>query len=214
MKGGMVMATEALALPQEQIERLNELTKNHVDYKWELIDGIVTLLMPGVPEHGLANGNINFKLSSILRGKDCKIFAEGMKFHFTEKDRFIPDIAVVCKPLEYRDGAVDVVPDLVVETLSPRTASYDRNHKLRIYGIAGVKECWIVDIKNFSVEIYLNQGGKMELYDTFIVFPQYEIEESKAEGRELPPTGFVSPTFPELHIELSEIFEYIIPEDY
>jgi Uma2 family endonuclease len=36
-------------------------------------------------------------------------------------------------------------PDLVVEVLSPRTASRDRTRKLEWYRQYGVKECWLVD---------------------------------------------------------------------
>ena len=36
-------------------------------------------------------------------------------------------------------------PDLVVEVLSPGTASHDRTDKLGWYRQYGVRECWLVD---------------------------------------------------------------------
>jgi Uma2 family endonuclease len=45
-------------------------------------------------------------------------------------------------------------PDLVVEILSPSTASIDRNEKRRLYERGGLKEYWIVDVVNQTVEIH------------------------------------------------------------
>ena len=44
-------------------------------------------------------------------------------------------------------------PDLVVEILSPSTARWDRTIKLGWYRRYGVRECWLVDVRNQSVEI-------------------------------------------------------------
>ncbi len=48
----------------------------------------------------------------------------------------------------------DKAPDLVIEVLSPSTARNDRLIKYNSYEKAGVKEYWIVDPYNMSVEIY------------------------------------------------------------
>lgn len=44
-------------------------------------------------------------------------------------------------------------PDLVVEILSPGTATRDRTTKLAWYRRYGVRECWLVDMRNRTVEI-------------------------------------------------------------
>ncbi len=44
-------------------------------------------------------------------------------------------------------------PDLVVEILSPRTAKRDRTTKLAWYRRYGVIECWLVDVRQRSVEV-------------------------------------------------------------
>jgi Uma2 family endonuclease len=36
-------------------------------------------------------------------------------------------------------------PDLVVEVMSPGTATHDRTEKLGWYGQYGVRECWLID---------------------------------------------------------------------
>jgi Uma2 family endonuclease len=44
-------------------------------------------------------------------------------------------------------------PDLVVEILSPRTAVRDRTTKLSWYRVYGVRECWLVNSRERSVEV-------------------------------------------------------------
>ena len=44
-------------------------------------------------------------------------------------------------------------PDLAVEVLSPRTAARDRTVKLGWYRRYGVRECWLVDSRRYSVEV-------------------------------------------------------------
>ena len=52
-------------------------------------------------------------------------------------------------------------PDLVVEVLSPRTASRDRTTKLRWYRKYGVRECWLVDPVAKAIEVRpLTRGAR------------------------------------------------------
>ncbi len=55
------------------------------------------------------------------------------------------------------------VPDLVVEALSPSTASHDRKAKKERYRIAGIPEYWIVDPEEHVVEQYLLEGDAYRL---------------------------------------------------
>jgi Uma2 family endonuclease len=50
-------------------------------------------------------------------------------------------------------------PDLVVEILSPRTARRDRTTKLAWYQQYGVRECWLVDVKDRSIDVVAFQAG-------------------------------------------------------
>jgi|SRR5712671_1026040 len=45
-------------------------------------------------------------------------------------------------------------PDLVVEVLSPGTASYDRTEKLGWYRQYGVRECWLIDPVAGAVTVF------------------------------------------------------------
>lgn len=58
-----------------------------------------------------------------------------------------PDISFWTAPRhpENRHGVVDVVPDLAVEVLSPRTRANDLGAKRAAYMRVGVRELWLVD---------------------------------------------------------------------
>lgn len=55
---------------------------------------------------------------------------------------------------DWMEGA----PDVVVEVLSPSTASRDRVHKLNLYSAAGVREYWIVDPRQRRVTFLVHDG--------------------------------------------------------
>jgi Uma2 family endonuclease len=67
-----------------------------------------------------------------------------------------PDLLVI---REARTGIVtergiEGPPDIIVEILSPSTATVDRNTKSRLYASVGVAEYWIVDPSAHLVEIF------------------------------------------------------------
>ena len=57
---------------------------------------------------------------------------------------------------------VNGAPDLVVEVLSPATGYYDLTKKRRVYEVSGVKEYWIVDPIECTVEVLENVEGTYE----------------------------------------------------
>jgi Uma2 family endonuclease len=55
------------------------------------------------------------------------------------------------------------VPDLVVEIISPSNIFSDRNTKKKVYQKIGIKEYWIVDPGNKTLEIYLHDQADPEV---------------------------------------------------
>jgi Uma2 family endonuclease len=54
-------------------------------------------------------------------------------------------------------------PDLTIELLSPSTSYYDLTKKKDLYERFGVKEYWIVDPIEHSIDIFANRNGVFEL---------------------------------------------------
>ena len=100
-----------------------------------------------------------------LENSTCTIIADGMNLCLTEKDRFVPDMMVVCDRDKIRNDGVHGAPDLVVEVLSPRTAYRDWGYRMELYAKGGVREYWLVSPAEESVEVYLPEEGRFALRD-------------------------------------------------
>lgn len=59
---------------------------------------------------------------------------------------------------------IEGAPDLVVEILSPSTASRDQVHKLNLYAQAGVIEYWIVDPAGGHITFLVSERGAFAVY--------------------------------------------------
>jgi Uma2 family endonuclease len=55
-------------------------------------------------------------------------------------------------------------PDLVVEIVSPGTVRRDRYEKRELYARFGVREFWLADVANRSLEVLVLQNGGYELF--------------------------------------------------
>ena len=60
-----------------------------------------------------------------------------------------------------------VVPDLVVEILSPSTAALDRGEKKDVYERNGVHEYWPIDPRARTLLIHTRQGDRFDTGRTF-----------------------------------------------
>jgi Uma2 family endonuclease len=81
----------------------------------------------------------------------------------------IPDLLFVAASRRdiLNEREVTAAPDLVVEVLSPGTARTDRGRKRALYQETGVREYWIVDVKQNRVEIWRPGAIEAEVcYDT------------------------------------------------
>lgn len=65
------------------------------------------------------------------------------------------------------ERAIEGVPDLVVEVLSPSNWIYDRRLKFALYAEIGVQEYWIVDPEERTVEVFSFKEGDYELQARF-----------------------------------------------
>jgi len=61
-----------------------------------------------------------------------------------------------------KEGRFYGAPDLVVEILSPSTATRDKTVKFDLYETNGVKEYWIVDPSNEYVDVFVRVDDKFD----------------------------------------------------
>ena len=88
------------------------------------------------------------------------------------------------------DGWIRVIPDLIVEVLSPGTEEYDRTQKRALYARLGGPHYWMADPRSRTLaECVLQPGG---------VYGERTVDVN---------TPFQPAIFPDLVIDLAQIFE-------
>ncbi len=117
------------------------------------------------------------QLANFLEGKRCKVYPAPFGVRLFEKDgdtpddvdtMVEPDISVVCDKSKLDKHGCKGAPDLVVEILSPSTQRHDRLVKLGLYQRAGVREYWVVNPEDQTVQVFTLSNGLLlphEVYD-------------------------------------------------
>lgn len=172
----------------------------------ELIGGKVVLMSPAATNHNRIAFKIALIFGKYLEGKKCIPFGDGEKVFLSKTDHFVPDFMVICDRDKIRPDGVHGAPDLVVEILSPSTASYDRGRKKRVYESCGVPEYWIVSPEAKSVDVYLLENGRYELEHTYAICPDWMLEGMIEEERAAIRTSFKCHLYDDLEITLDDIF--------
>ena len=190
---------------------MNELPA-YMEEAWEeLIDGKVVLMSPRPSfNHNVVAENIFFLFKQALRGKPCRPIADGTDLYLSEKERYVPDGMIVCERSKLKGNGVHGAPDLVVEVLSPGTAKNDRGHKKKAYEQHGVKEYWIVNPADRTLEQYLLEDGTLELHEVYAIHPDYMLEKMTPEERAAIKTEVVCGLSDALVLPLVDIFGDLI----
>ncbi len=172
----------------------------------ELISGKVVMMAPASAGHTFVSDNILMIFKHYLRGKKCVPFGDGLMVYLTEKDKFVPDVMVVCDRGKIKPDGVHGAPDLVVEVLSPSTAKNDRTCKKDVYEQCGVPEYWLVSPADKFVEVYRLDGGKYALHDIYALRPDWMLGRMTDEERAAVVTEFKCHLYDDLIIRLDDIF--------
>jgi len=180
----------------------------------ELINGETVMMSPAFTRHNFVSGNIYHIFRLYLKGKICVPFGDGEAVYLSPENKFIPDGMIVCDRSKIKFDGVHGAPDLVVEVLSPGTAKNDRRHKMDVYAASGVREYWIVDPANKSVEQYLQEDGRLALHAVYVLCPDYMLDIMTEAERASVQTEFQCSLFDDLTIRPEDIFEDIDDINY
>lgn len=124
--------------------------------RWELIEGMPYAMSPlPVPEHQRVSLKLSFLFENALANcEGCTVYPP-LDWKISEDTIVQPDILIVCKKIEKK--YLDFPPALVVEVLSPATASKDRGEKMELYQSQKVKYYLIVDAQFKKIEVHTLQ---------------------------------------------------------
>lgn len=126
-------------------------------FRHEIIDGDWIMS----PPPGLNHQRVIQVLLAILerylaKTRSGEVFVAPVGVILGRNDAVQPDLVYLSKARAKlaRKDAIHGAPDLVVEVLSPSTASYDRDRKRALYARSGVREYWIADPEERALEVY------------------------------------------------------------
>lgn len=147
------------------------------DERIEIVDGEAVMMAPPTTAHQLISGEMFRQLANYLEGKKCRAIPAPFAVRLFEKDgdspedvdtMVEPDISVVCDSSRLDKHGCKGAPDMVVEILSPSTQRHDRLVKLGLYQRAGVREYWIVNPEDQTVQVMLlDDGGVLQLHEVY-----------------------------------------------
>ena len=132
------------------------------DTKHEYLGAEIIAMSGASYRHTLIGANTITEINIQLRGGACTVHTSDMrvKTHATDS-YFYPDVVVVCGEPHFEDDVFDTLlnPTLLVEVLSPSTATYDRGEKFEHYKqLASLKEYILISQDRVYVEHYLRHG--------------------------------------------------------
>ena len=147
------------------------------DERVELIDGLPYLMVPAPSRrHQQVLLALGSQMYFLLKGHKCEVniapFDVRLPDNVNDADDKTytvvqPDLVVVCDTKKLDERGCLGAPDLIVEVISPATASHDLIRKMSLYEKHQVKEYWIVHPIDQIVMVYRLNNGKYERPDVY-----------------------------------------------
>jgi Uma2 family endonuclease len=172
-KGGIFMALPA---EKERYTFADCLTWDEGE-RTELIYGEVFMLASPSRSHQEISMALSLQLAGYLEGKTCKVYAAPFDVRLFEKDGdtpedvdtvVVPDLCVVCDKNKLDERGCKGAPDLIIEILSPTSRRHDRLVKLELYQRAGVREYWLVNPEDKTVQVMLlDEAGNLRIHEDY-----------------------------------------------
>jgi Uma2 family endonuclease len=117
-------------------------------YKRELVDGEIVVSPAGAP-HGQVIMRLGARLGSFVEASGAGVLLDSSTGCWMPSGNLrSPDLTFVARdrlPTPLPEGFLRVVPDLVVEVLSPGDSRRAISEKVAEYLMAGVRAAWVID---------------------------------------------------------------------
>ncbi|MFN2426278.1 MAG: Uma2 family endonuclease [Candidatus Binatia bacterium] len=154
----------------------------------ELIGGSIVMAPPAGYPHSSVVTRLVFAMTDHVRTRELgQVEAPSAGYALPSGDTLEPDVSFLANaslargPRPRHGEMFRIVPDLVVEVLSPSTQRYDRTEKKALYARNGVDEYWLVDTVDRVVTVFQRRGN---IYDDGVEYREGEIG-----SRVLPALG-------------------------
>ena len=169
-------------------EQFEELCLNNRDMKFEMsATGDLIIVAPTSPESGWKNSDLNYEVVKWSKKDGTGIvFDSSTIFTFPNKAKRSPDVSWMPRekweavPKIERKKFTKVVPDFVIELLSPTDSLFATREKMEEYITNGVLLGWLIDPEKKTVYVYRANGEIEVLKD-----PEKVLGENVLPGFEL-----------------------------
>lgn len=147
------MATKALFTVEDYV-RLPESLGGQ-DVRYELVEGELVTVSPGMLPHNLLRDRILFALLTFANARKLGTVVSEQSFHLSERTVRVPDVAFVRsgRPLA-TDKPIEGAPDLAVEVVSPSNTPRKIDERISDYFSAGCRRAWVVYPEEREVYIH------------------------------------------------------------
>ncbi|NQU38377.1 MAG: Uma2 family endonuclease [Lentisphaerae bacterium] len=160
--------------------------------RFEIVGGEVYSMSPAPStRHQRIQQELGRQLGNHFMEAPCSVYPAPVDVKLSDINIVQPDLVVVCDEERIKPTHIDGPPTLVIEILSPATATYDRTKKLDLYARSGVTEVWLITPYPSCIEVFLLDGS------TYRFIHACDKDQT-----------FRSPTFPDLTIELPRLFDF------
>ena len=160
--------------------------------RYEVVGGEIYAMSPAPStRHQRIQQELGRQLGNHFMEQPCDVYPAPVDIKLSDLDIVQPDLVVVCDEERIKPTHIDGPPTLIIEILSPSTATYDRTKKLDLYARSGVKEVWLITPYPSCIEVLLLDGSTFRFIHAC----------SKDDALR-------SPTFPDLEIDLLSLFDF------
>lgn len=148
--------------------------------RYEIIDGELFVTRAPHWRHQEVCVNISIELKTWSQDTGLGRTAIAPGIIFAEADNVIPDVVWASNErlaiLLDNAGHLIAAPELIVEVLSPGTENErrDKQAKLKLYSLRGVREYWIVNWNLQQVEVYRREQAALVLVATLFTKDQID----------------------------------------
>ncbi|QJD84869.1 Uma2 family endonuclease [Cohnella herbarum] len=136
--------------------------------RYEVANGMLELLSAPSPKHQVVSYQMQRLLTNSCNSEYI-VFASPIDLILSATEVRQPDLLMIHRSrmeiITHR--AIEGIPDLVAEILSPHSVKRDRHKKLKVYAEYRIPEYWIVDPANAALEQYLLTGDDYELLNLY-----------------------------------------------
>ncbi len=138
------------------------LTMPEDDVRREIIDGVLFVS----PSPGRWHQKLVARVHRVLEDAGEGVgeaWLSPLDVRLSDHDSVQPDVLFIRSDRSFvwaDDGRVTGAPDIVVEIVSPTSASHDRVRKFALYARSGVPEYWLLDYRDRSFAIHELRDGR------------------------------------------------------